>query len=193
MRADIWQDVERCLQENFFFREPTTKAMMVDILFIYCKLNPDLGYRQGMHELLAPILWVVDRDAVDAESVDRGAGADDDLVQLLDSSYIEHDAFALFCPVMQTARIYYEHREQPSTSGHVDTIPIVSRCQYIHHDLLFATDPELAEHLQALDILPQIFLTWVLVSLHLMRQITNKSTDVGCVYCLAGSSRSKIL
>jgi TBC1 domain family protein 5 len=157
MRADISQDVDRCLQENFFFREPATKTKMVDILFIFCKLNPDLGYRQGMHELLAPILWVVDRDAVDAKSE---SDADHDLLlQLLDSAYVEHDAFALLCPVMQTARIYYEHREQPTASGQLDTIPIVSRCQHIHHDLLMAVDPELGVYLQALEVLPQIFLT----------------------------------
>ncbi|KAF5865058.1 hypothetical protein ETB97_005623 [Aspergillus alliaceus] len=48
MRADISQDVDRCLQENFFFREPATKAKMTDVLFIYAKLNPDLGYRQDL-------------------------------------------------------------------------------------------------------------------------------------------------
>lgn len=159
MRADVSQDVDRCLQENFFFREPTTKSKMTDILFIYAKLNPDLGYRQGMHELLALILWVVDRDAVERNPL---AVKDDDLmVNLLDASYVEHDSFALFCSVMQTARVYYEHGEQRSSSGTMDVIPIVNRCQYIHQELLMTADFELADHLQALEILPQIFLTWV--------------------------------
>lgn len=158
LRADISQDVDRCLQENLFFREPVTKARMVDILFIYCKLNPDLGYRQGMHELLAPILWVVDRDAVDGKSVDQADG-DSPILQLLDAPYVEHDSFSLFCSVMQNARVYYEHTEQQTKSGQTNTIPIVNRCQHVHHDLLMAVDPELAHHLQALEILPQIFLT----------------------------------
>ena len=137
---------------------------MVDILFIYCKLNPDLGYRQGMHELLAPILWVVDRDALDTRSVDQAGSPEKNdglMLQLLDSSYVEHDSFSLFCCVMQTARVYYEHTEQQSASGRVDTIPIVSRCEHVHNDLLMAVDPELAQHMQVLEILPQIFLTWV--------------------------------
>lgn len=164
MRADISQDVERCLQENFFFREPATKAKMTDVLFIYTKLNPDLGYRQGMHELLAPILWVVDRDAIDPNSLERIGSTekedDDDLMlHLLDANYVEHDSFTLFCSVMQTARVYYEHGEQRSASGTMDVIPIVHRCQYIHQDILSVADLELADHLQALEILPQIFLT----------------------------------
>ena len=137
---------------------------MVDILFIYCKLNPDLGYRQGMHELLAPILWVVDRDAVDTDSAEQATSSEKDdrlMPQLLDSSYVEHDSFSLFCSVMQTARVYYEHTEQQSGGGRTGTIPIVSRCQHVHNDLLMEVDPELAQHLQVLEILPQIFLTWV--------------------------------
>lgn len=134
---------------------------MVDVLFIYVKLNPDLGYRQGMHELLAPILWVVDRDAIDPRSVEKGSlSQEDDLMrQLLDATYVEHDSFTLFCAVMQTARAYYEHGEQRSSSGTMDVIPIVNRCQYIHQELLLTTDLELADHLHAVEILPQIFLT----------------------------------
>ncbi|KAF7169482.1 hypothetical protein CNMCM6106_004367 [Aspergillus hiratsukae] len=162
MRADISQDVDRCLQENFFFREPATKAKMIDILFIYAKLNPDLGYRQGMHELLAPILWVIHGDAVDGKVLEEPSAkeaGDDLMLQLLNADYVEHDSFALFCSVMQTTRVYYEHTKERSASGQMDEIPIVNQCQHIHQNLLTTTDLELADHLQALEILPQIFLT----------------------------------
>ncbi|KAL1971089.1 hypothetical protein VTN77DRAFT_40 [Rasamsonia byssochlamydoides] len=166
IRAEIYQDVERCLQDNHFFREPSTKSRMLDILFVYSKLNPDLGYRQGMHEVLAPILWVVERDAIDQTSIEK-AGADknkdDELMMLLlDARYIEHDSFSLFCSIMQVARAYYEHSDQKTFTGQTDVAPIVSRCQHIHDDLLMTTDRELATHLHAIEILPQIFLTrWI--------------------------------
>ncbi|KAL4906610.1 hypothetical protein BDW74DRAFT_150810 [Aspergillus multicolor] len=162
LRAEISQDVDRCLQENHFFHDPATKAKMIDILFIYSKLNPDLGYRQGMHELLAPILWVVDRDAIEPNSREEPTptGSDDEpMLRLLDSEFIEHDAFSLFCSVMQSTRTYYEHNTHRSVNGQADAIPIILQCEHIHNDLLVATDLELADHLQALDILPQIFLT----------------------------------
>ncbi|KAL5003798.1 rab-GTPase-TBC domain-containing protein [Aspergillus recurvatus] len=130
LRAEISQDVDRCLQDNHFFHDPATKAKMIDILFIYSKLNPDLGYRQGMHELLAPILWVVDRDAIEPRSREHFSPTEQDdssMLQLLDSEFIEHDAFSLFCSVMQSTRVYYEHNTRPS--------------------------------MNALEILPQIFLT----------------------------------
>jgi TBC1 domain family protein 5 len=34
----------------------------------------------------------------------------------------------------------------------------VLKSKYIHETLLMATDPELAEHLKVLDVLPQVFL-----------------------------------
>ncbi|PWY73825.1 RabGAP/TBC [Aspergillus sclerotioniger CBS 115572] len=161
-RADISQDVDRCLQENFFFREPSTKMKMIDILFIYSKLNPDLGYRQGMHEILAPLLWVIDRDAIEPKALQElNANEPDDemILSLLDANYVEHDSFALFCSVMQIVRVYYEHNRHRSENGQADVIPIVHQCQRIHNELLVTADLELADHLQALEILPQIFLT----------------------------------
>ena len=175
-RAEIHQDVDRCLQENAFFREPVVKAKLLDILFIYARLNPDLGYRQGMHELLAPILWVVHRDAIDSKTLiegsEEGGGREDYslMLQCLDERYVEHDSFMLFCFVMQTARSYYE-----SGNGNFDVIPIVSRCDHIHQDLLAATDRALAEHLAAIEVLPQIFLTWVLLEMHNNNQNADNS------------------
>ncbi|KAJ5574363.1 uncharacterized protein N7459_008790 [Penicillium hispanicum] len=160
LRAEISQDVDRCLQENFFFQEPATKLKLIDVLFVYSKLNPDVGYRQGMHELLAPILWVVDRDSVQRPSKNSLENKDDSLMlRLLDHKFVEHDSFTLFLSVMQTARVYYEHGETKSANGQIEVIPIVNRCQYLHQEALMIIDHELAEHLQAVDVLPQIFLT----------------------------------
>lgn len=148
------------MQENFFFQEPSTKSKLTDILFVYSKLNPDVGYRQGMHELLAPILWVIDRDAVPRPS-DRTTSDNEEhlMLDLLDPQFVEHDSFTLFLCVMQTARLYYEHGESRSANGKIDVIPIVNRCQYLHQEALMIIDHELAKHLQAVDVLPQIFLT----------------------------------
>ena len=144
------------MQDNFFFREPSTKKKMLDVLFIYSKLNPDTGYRQGMHEILAPILWVVECDAVDQTSVpkDHQASAEGtELMQIaLDIDYVEHDSFNLFCAVMQTTKSFYEMGQSKDSS------PIVARCHRIHEDLLATVDPNLANHLQVIGILPQVYL-----------------------------------
>ncbi|EXJ63681.1 hypothetical protein A1O7_00016 [Cladophialophora yegresii CBS 114405] len=158
-REEIFKDVTRCMQDNFFFREPATQKKLLDILFIYAKLNPDIGYRQGMHELLAPILWVVHQDAVDligVPAVDKKAEGTDFMIEVLNERFVEHDAFNLFCAVMQTAKAFYELGENRDSS------PIVARSMRIHDEILTAVDPELAVHLTVVGILPQIYsIRWI--------------------------------
>lgn len=144
--------------------------MLLDILFIYCKLNPDVSYRQGMHELLAPILWVVERDAID-EAV-AYAEADEPLSMMVSSQHIEHDTFTLFTHIMQTAKSFYEPAGSwqarskstiPDRKDNQQESPLLQRCNLIFNDLLLKTDPELADHLHSMEIVPQIFLMLVCV------------------------------
>ncbi|KAK1055610.1 hypothetical protein LTR33_014094 [Friedmanniomyces endolithicus] len=159
LRAEIQQDVDRCMPENLYFRQPDTQRTLLDILFIWAKLNPDINYRQGMHELLAPILWVVERDAIDLGQSSRALGEDATVRVVFDAESIEHDAFALFSQVMRSAKGFYE----PAPSlPHAGENAIVHRSRRIFEEMLPKVDPELAQHLQAIDIVPQIFLMrWV--------------------------------
>ncbi|KNG51047.1 tbc domain-containing protein [Stemphylium lycopersici] len=158
LRAEIFQDIERCMPDNVYFRQPATQNMMLDILFVWCKMHPNIGYRQGMHEILAPVLWVVERDAMKA--VDQKAGARDHiLAEMMDFAYIEHDTHMLFSVIMQTAKLFYAPADTGSTTK--DT-PMLSRSSRIFEHYLPKVDPELHAHLVKLDIVPQIFLLrWI--------------------------------
>ncbi|KAK4539091.1 hypothetical protein LTR36_001929, partial [Oleoguttula mirabilis] len=157
LRAEIQQDVDRCMPENLYFRRPDTQHMLLEILFIFCKLNPDVGYRQGMHELLAPILWAVETDAIDLGPSSKALGEDAVIRAVFDAEHVEHDSFALFSQVMHSAKNFYE---QTTHSG-LDN-PMVVRSRRIFNDLLPQVDPQLALHLANIDILPQIFLLrWI--------------------------------
>jgi TBC1 domain family member 5 len=161
VRDEILQDVRRLPDETFYHQE-STQTLILDILFIYCKLNPDVGgYRQGMHELLAPIVYVVAQDAIDRASIDVSA-ADPVMVEMLDSYFVEHDCFALFAKIMEKAKSFYEISTAPSSLGSVSTTneqsAIVEMSRDIHEVMLKKVDPELAEHLKSIEILPQIFL-----------------------------------
>jgi TBC1 domain family protein 5 len=142
------------MQDNYFFREPVTQKKLLDILFIYAKLNPDIGYRQGMHELLAPVLWVVQQDAVETTGIPEASkqvDGTDFMLEVLEGKYVEHDAFSLFCALMQTAKAFYE------TGENQDSSPIIARSKRIHDDILGVVDPELAVRLTVVGILPQIY------------------------------------
>ncbi|OQO03361.1 hypothetical protein B0A48_11619 [Cryoendolithus antarcticus] len=157
LRAEIQQDVDRCMPENMYFRQPDAKRMLLDILYVYSKLNADISYRQGMHELLAPILWVVERDAINLGRSSKAMGEDALIKAVFDAEHIEHDAFALFAQVMQSAKNFYE---QTTHSGSEN--PMVARSRRIVFELLPLLDKELAQHLEKLDIVPQVFLMrWI--------------------------------
>jgi TBC1 domain family protein 5 len=149
------------MPENTYFRQPETQNMLLDILFIYTKLNPDVGYRQGMHELLAPVVWVVERDAVQPDDTAQT------LHHVLDAKYVEHDTFAIFAEVMKTGKSFYDPAgvwnqnvarvgQQPIEN---DSAMLV-RCRRIVLELLPQYDPGLAAHLDELDISPQLFLMY---------------------------------
>lgn len=147
------------MPENTYFRQPETQNLMLDILFIYTKLNPDVGYRQGMHELLAPILWVVERDSTELDDTGQA------LYKVLDEAYIEHDTFTLFAEVMKTAKSFYDPAGIGSQSTARDgqrpvenESAMLVRCRRIFSSLLPQYDPALAAHLEELDISPQLFL-----------------------------------
>lgn len=141
--------------------------MILDILFLYCKLNPDRGgYRQGMHELLAPILYTIQQDALDPSTIPSDASLEDTLLKTLDAAFIEHDAFVLFSRLMDRAQSFYEVKDTAATPGTPltaskfteQTSAIVERSKFIHEVCLHKVDPELAAHLTNIEILPQIFL-----------------------------------
>ncbi|CZR54460.1 related to TBC1 domain family member 5 [Phialocephala subalpina] len=168
IRAEIFQDVERCMPEEPYFRNPETQRILLDILFIFCKINQDVGYRQGMHELLAPILWVIEEDAI---KNDHGPNPNSTMEQTLDAGFIEHDAFTLLSLIMRSAKSFYELAEpdrrvstplgggKPPEQG---ASPIVERSKRIHEVYLGRLDPELARHLTDIEVLPQIFLIrWI--------------------------------
>ena len=142
--------------------------MLLDILFIFCKLNRDIGYRQGMHEVLAPILWVISRDAIDPQSfanaAQKSVQSDHLILACFDPKYIEHDAFTIFGIIMQTVKSFYEAgiNSHATASAPFSGSTIVERSRRIHEEYLHKVDPDLADHLTAIEILPQIFLIrWI--------------------------------
>jgi len=64
LMKEIEQDILRTYPEKPFFQRKDVRQMMLRILFIYAKQTPHISYKQGMHELLAPIIYVLDREAI---------------------------------------------------------------------------------------------------------------------------------
>ncbi|KAM9393346.1 TBC1 domain family member 17 [Pholidichthys leucotaenia] len=63
-RSLIERDVNRTDRQNTFFSGNDNPGLMLlhDVLMTYCMFNFDLGYVQGMSDLLAPILFVTQNE-----------------------------------------------------------------------------------------------------------------------------------
>ncbi|KAL8833921.1 MAG: hypothetical protein Q9170_004025 [Blastenia crenularia] len=121
-----------------------------------------------MHEVLAPILWVNSREIIDPESLEKLSGEEPQEYSLIceccDMRFLEHDTFTVFAIIMQTMKSFYETgtntQISPSLTPHKS--PIFERIERIHEVYLRQADPELADHLVVIEILPQIFLLrWI--------------------------------
>ncbi|KAF8959037.1 rab-GTPase-TBC domain-containing protein [Flammula alnicola] len=148
LRKVISQDVERTFPEISFFRESDVQIELTNILFLYSVMNPSIGYRQGMHELLAPLYFGVHYDSI----------ADDEIQ--------DAHAWGLFNSVMNGVS-KCEKPLAPFPNGVIipngqDGIrpyvaPIVQACNHIQSNLLQACDPVLWQHMQKAGIEPQIY------------------------------------
>ncbi|KAJ3218801.1 TBC1 domain, member 5 [Dinochytrium kinnereticum] len=168
----IQQDVERTMPDQPFFREDRIQGILTNILFVWSKLNPDVSYRQGMHEILAPILYVVETDKFDVSQGGRKSALQGDV---FDDKYVEHDTAVLFYKIMRSAKPYYEtgndFEGRPASKNgkqgkfgesQARTLPIVTHCKKIQNDLLRVLDVELCDHLNKLGIEPQLYgLRWL--------------------------------
>ena len=57
-------DLSRTYPDLEFFQSEQTQRQMLHILFVWSKLNANTSYRQGMNELLAPLLLLVAAEAI---------------------------------------------------------------------------------------------------------------------------------
>ncbi|KIM80775.1 hypothetical protein PILCRDRAFT_9217 [Piloderma croceum F 1598] len=174
LRKTILQDVERTFPDIGYFRDVDVQYQLTNILYLYSVSVPAIGYRQGMHELLAPLFYAVDYD-----SISDNINLDDwELKEMCSRTWVAADAWALFLHVMHGVSRWYEWRESEDETGaakfsalanHVQfnpdgkvdlkpyVAPIVQACNHLQGSLLRSVDPLLWKKLQATGIEPQIY------------------------------------
>jgi TBC1 domain family protein 5 len=143
LKDEIRRDVSRTYPEVEYFQHERTQNIMLNILFVFAKKNPDvspaegegererrgrethkltgthvplphqISYRQGMHELLAPVVFVMDEERLgDAES-----DTSEDMQALLEGRYMEHDAYAVFCKIMEVTKTWFVSQQERKLSA----------------------------------------------------------------------------
>ncbi|GAB6028536.1 TBC1 domain, member 5 [Chamberlinius hualienensis] len=153
LKLIITQDVIRTFPEIQYFHLPEVRQLMINILFVYARKNPSISYRQGMHELLAPIIFVLHSDhqsflhAAEINCLNLVEQPDKNILPcVLDHKYIEHDSYIMFSQLMEYMELWYTVRDK--TPKKLDSL---------HSSLLLRFDNELYHHLTKLEITPQIY------------------------------------
>nr|XP_020662929.1 TBC1 domain family member 5 isoform X1 [Pogona vitticeps]XP_020662939.1 TBC1 domain family member 5 isoform X1 [Pogona vitticeps] len=177
LRGMIEQDVTRTFPEMQYFQEENVRKILTDVLFCYARENEQLLYKQGMHELLAPIVFILHCDHQAFLHASEAAQPSEEMRVLLNPEYLEHDAYAMFTHLMKTAENWFstsEHDGQKEKDAMMTPMPfarpqdlgpsiaIVAKVNQIQDQLLKKHDIELYMHLNRLEIAPQIYgLRWV--------------------------------
>ncbi|XP_072910530.1 TBC1 domain family member 5 isoform X2 [Hemitrygon akajei] len=177
LRAMIQQDVTRTFPEMQYFQQESVRQILTDILFCYARENEQLLYKQGMHELLAPLVFILHCDQQAFLHASETANPSEEMKALLNPEFLEHDAYAMFSRLMDTAEPWFSSFEREIRKGKeemVTAVPfarpqdlgpslaIVSKVNRIQDQLLKKYDTELYMHLNRLEIAPQIYgIRWV--------------------------------
>ncbi|XP_061598696.1 TBC1 domain family member 5 isoform X2 [Cololabis saira] len=177
LKGMIKQDVFRTFPEIRYFQDEDVRTKLTDILFCYARENEQLLYKQGMHELLAPIVFVLHCDHQAFQHASETTSPSEDMKCMLNPVYLEHDAYAMFSQLMETAEPWFSSFERevrrgkeemltsipfarPQDSG--PSVAIVTKVNRVQDQVVKKHDVELHMHLNRLEIAPQIYgIRWV--------------------------------
>jgi len=180
----IERDVVRTFPDMDFFRQTEMQDILGNILFNFASENRHISYKQGMHELLATLLYVAYTDSQNCLINYEGGYANDSIATLLDLKYLEHDVYHLFSALMKSIEGWYQNDEmlvvpdppanhdrrdndyynrirssRTTTSGQRHQVNSVLglKLKKISENIVRKHDLELFNHLEALQIAPQIY------------------------------------
>lgn len=112
----IIMDVERLFPGEPFFHSPTTasldaKKQLIEILYVWAKCHPLVGYKQGIHEVLGVIYINLYQESVDILPTNTYSADDLRILALYDRHYLSHDLFTILSRFLVASRVtlrFYE-------------------------------------------------------------------------------------
>ncbi len=178
LEKSIMQDIWRTHPGREFYQREWVRKAMLNCLFLFAKENGDTAYRQGMHELLAVMMYLLNEEKMTPEQIRRTSLSGNTVAwEVLDVKHIESDAFSLFRHLMMRMNPLFEVVDtrvlvQPDGAFIADKkqaeehaigqSAIVHRCRRIQYVLLKKHDLPLHNYLKTLGIEPQLYaLRWV--------------------------------
>ncbi|KAG2299610.1 hypothetical protein Bca4012_011182 [Brassica carinata] len=112
------QDLSRLYPEHgSYFQSSGCQGMLRRILLLWCLKHPEIGYRQGMHELLAPLLYVLQVDVQYLTEV--RSNYEDQFTDLFDElAFQERDSAAYDFDIKKVLDDSMEEEEEDENGTH---------------------------------------------------------------------------
>ena len=188
-------DLDRTYQEIDLFLQSKNKAMLANILFIWSRLN-DVGYRQGMNELLAVIYlafypcyfkpltpYTFEEYKAFATEEQFSAHAQDLFVYFNNENELEADLFCVFASLMSRGMDVLYNTDSDGNERNVkkealtqsrlnendeeqSQTPLIVRCNKIIKEKLKFIDEELYKHFKRIQLNCTIFLQYVYIYIY---------------------------
>lgn len=155
-------DLERLFIQGVpdeYFQTNNRQEILLNVLFVWSVKHNKTSYRQGMHELAAVILFVIENELLywNAAMISNPLLSNHCLASIFTNENMDSHTFWIFDGLMKHMEALYT---PPSPKS--DTPPFVVRlCNYLQEELLSEVDPKLSRHLNSSGVQAQLYgLRW---------------------------------
>lgn len=142
-----------------YFQSKSHQEILVNVLFIWSLMHAKTSYRQGMHEIAAVVLYVMDNELNSWNIAVRSNPQlmDHRLTQVFNNDCLDAHTFWVFEGLMNHLEVLYTPPPPKS-----ETPPfVVQFCNHLQEELLAEVDTKLSRHLSASGVQAQLYgLRW---------------------------------
>lgn len=140
----ILMDIDRIFPGEDFFHSKSSSSLnvkrdLIKLLYVWSKCNPQVGYKQGIHEILGLIYFNLHRESITIPNTNTFSNDDVDILSIYDLRYLPHDLFTIFNKFMITSGVatkFYENEKTLWKSIEEFNINLMKVDQLIHYNLI---------------------------------------------------------
>ncbi len=138
--------------DDEYFMEGNRKERILSILLLWSNIHKDVSYRQGMHEIAAPIFYTLEREL---EALQSKHASSPYAVCCNNDDSLEAHCYWMFEAVMKDILPLYD--PTPRKKGTENQPQIVHFVTAMQEKFLKNFDPALCEHLDNNYVYPQVY------------------------------------
>lgn len=132
-------DIDRLFPGEKYIDNKFYKHQLIEVLYVWAKCHPTIGYKQGFHEILGLMYINMRQDSVSIPNTNTFSGDDLKILSLFDVNYLCHDLFTMFNKFMVNSGIigsFYEDEKVLMNSIETFNMYLMKVDQLIHYTMI---------------------------------------------------------